>query len=187
MHDVFLRRKKFFHLLETKGTIPKVRPDAACTNAAHATITAMVAASDGASAAPILPTSTHSTAPAVWTAQSTHSLPRIPNSLATASDATPPAGRAAAFIAPKVLQGEVEPFPEEVGRDVLHDELDAVAVAVGEREHPGAVVADASPHYLPEALPSLGSAADAGAPREIVGEGEDGEPRGDEYKNLWKR
>ncbi|XP_039815020.1 putative cuticle collagen 91 [Panicum virgatum] len=43
-------------------------------------------------------------------------------------------------------------------------------------------LADAPPDHLPEALPSPGPTADAGAPREVVGEGEDGEPRGDEQR-----
>jgi hypothetical protein len=74
----------------------------------------------------------------------------------------------------------VETFPEEVGGHVLHDELDVVAVAVGEREHSRAVVADPSTHHLPQALTGLGSATDAGVAREVVGEGDDGEARGDE-------
>ena len=41
-------------------------------------------------------------------------------------------------------------------------------------------LADVPPDHLPEALPGPGPAADAGAPREVVGEGEDSEPRGDE-------
>jgi hypothetical protein len=75
---------------------------------------------------------------------------------------------------------EVETFPEEVGGHVLHDELDAIAVAVGEREHPRAVVADPSGHHLPQAIAGLGSGADAA--RVVVGEGEDGEARGDEER-----
>jgi hypothetical protein len=85
-------------------------------------------------------------------------------------------------VGARSLHGEVETFPEEVGGHVLHDELDAVAVAVGESEHPRAVVVDPSAHHLPQALAGLGSAADAGAAREVIGEGEDGEARGDEER-----
>jgi hypothetical protein len=76
----------------------------------------------------------------------------------------------------------VETFPEEVGGHVLYDELDVVAVAVGEREHPCAVVADPSAHHLPQAIAGLGSAAAGGAARVVVGECEDGEARGDEER-----
>jgi hypothetical protein len=89
--------------------MPKVNPDEASTNAAHNTMTAMVAASDDAFAAPILPTNTHSVALVVCTAQGSHSLPRMPNSLATASDANPPMGRATAFIAPSTPPRRPQP------------------------------------------------------------------------------
>jgi len=50
---------------------------------------------------------------------------------------------------------------------------------LGPRRHG---LADVPPDHLPEALPGPGPAADAGAPREVVGEGEDSEPRGDEQR-----
>ena len=148
--------------------MPKVSPDAACTNAAHATITAMVAASDGASAAPILPTSTHSAAPRGLHGPEQPQPPAHPEQPRDRVRRYPARGprhrvhRAKARRGgTRSLHGEVETLPEELGRHVLHDELDAVAVAVGEREHPRAVVADPSAHHLLEALAGLGSTVGA--------------------------
>jgi hypothetical protein len=166
--------------------MPKVNPDEASTNAAHSTMTAMVAASDGAFAAPILPTNTHSAALVVCTAQEATAsracrIVSPPRPTPTRPWAAPPrSSRQARRRGARSLHGEVETFPEEVGGHVLHDELDVVAVAVGEREHSRAVVVDPSTHHLPQALTGLGSATDAGAAREVVGEGDDGEARGDE-------